>query len=91
MIKTVKIKAILSLILALLFVVVLISGIVLHKAPNGKTVKKTGWTFLGINKSTLNKIHIITGYLMSVLLIFHLLLNKNSLFNEIKTLLRRNK
>jgi len=85
----VKTRAIISLFLIVLFVVVFISGIGLHLAPSGRIAGEIGWNFLGFDKKQLEMIHTLSGYLMSGLIIIHLLLNYKMLVSEIKILIRR--
>ena len=70
----VKIRAIVSLFLIVLFIVVFISGIGLNLAPSGRIAREIGWNFLGFDKESLEMIHTLPGYLMSGLIIIHLLL-----------------
>lgn len=70
----IKIKAILSSLLLILFIIVLLTGIGLHISPSGKIALK--------------KLHTIAGYIMSGLIIIHLFLNRKIFLNELKTLFK---
>ena len=83
--KLAKIRAIISLFLIVLFVVVFITGTELHFAPCGKIAREISWNFLGFDRKTLRMIHTLSGYLMSGLIIIHLLLNYKMLISEIKS------
>jgi cytochrome b561 len=72
-----------------IFVVIFISGIGLNIAPSGRTAREIGWNFLGFDKESLEMIHTLCGYLMSGLIIIHLLLNYKMLISEIKILLKK--
>ena len=85
--RLVKLRAIVSLSLVVLFAVVIISGIGLDLAPPGRIAREIGWNFLGFSKSSLRTIHSLAGYLITGLVAVHLLLNHKTLVGEIKTLL----
>ena len=85
----IKIRAILSSLLLITFIIVTLTGIGLHRAPSGKIARETSWTFLDLSKWQLENIHTIFGFIMSALVIFHLLLNYKIFFGEIKTLFKK--
>ena len=85
----IKFKAIVSLLLIVLFVVVFVSGVGLDLAPPGRMARQTGWNFLGFDKHSLKEIHSLAGYLASGLVTVHLLLNYKTFVSGIKTLFGR--
>jgi len=82
--NTTKIRAILSSLLIITFIIVLFTGIGLYFSPTTEITKETAWTFLGFNRTQLEKIHTLSGFAMSALVIFHLLVNYTMLKTEIK-------
>ncbi len=88
MMKIAKIRAIVSLLLLITFVVVLFTGIGLYFAPLGRVARETSWNFVGFDKWQLEKLHTISGFIMSLLIMIHLLLNYKMLLAEIKILFR---
>jgi hypothetical protein len=56
-------------------VMIIISGIVLYIMPHGRVAYFTGWTFLGIDKDGWDNIHIIFGFLMVIVAVWHILIN----------------
>ena len=85
----IKIRAVVSIFLMVLFVVAFISGIGLDLAPPGRIARQIGWDFLGFDKQSLKEIHSLVGYLISGLITVHLLLNYKMFTSEIKILLGR--
>jgi hypothetical protein len=53
----VKLKAILSTFILVLFVPVGFSGVRLYFAPSGREARLTNWNFLGFSKDALLKMH----------------------------------
>ena len=72
-----------------LFVVVFLSGVGLHIAPSGRIAREIAWNLFGLDKKSLERIHTLSGYIMSGLTIIHLLLNYKMFISEINILLRR--
>ena len=85
----IKIRAVVSIFLMVLFVVAFISGIGLDLAPPGRIARQIGWDFLGFDKQSLKEIHGLVGYLISGLITVHLLLNYKMFTSDIKILLGR--
>ena len=81
-----KMRGIISLLLMIVFFIVSLTGIGLHLAPTGRVARLAGWSFLGISKDTLTKIHTITGYIMIGLVIVHIMLNYGIFKHEIGAL-----
>ncbi len=82
----VKIRAILSSSLIVVFLFVAITGILLFIAPHGPHSHAEQWSFLGLSKETISKIHTITGFLFVVLVIVHFLINRTMYSTELKAL-----
>ncbi len=78
-----------SLLLLLVFIVVFFTGLGLAFAPAGKIAKETGWTFLGFPKFKLERLHNVSGFLMSGLVVIHLLLNYKLLMAELKMMFKK--
>ena len=71
------------------FIVVFFTGLGLAFAPAGKIAKETGWTFLGFPKFKLEKLHNVSGFVMSGLVVVHLFLNYKLLLIELKMLFKK--
>ncbi len=87
----VKIRGILSSTLIIVFVVVFISGLGLFFAPSGRVANEVGWNFLGLSRAKLENMHNLWGFVMSGLVVVHLLLNYKLLLSEIRSLFKRRK
>ncbi len=87
----IKIKAILSSTLLVSFLVLVVTGIGLYLSPSGKIAKETNWRFLSANKSQLEKIHTIFGFVFAGLVFFHWLANRKLLQVELQSFLGKNK
>ncbi len=85
----IKIKAILSLLLLITFIIVVFTGIGLYFAPSDRIIREIGWNFGGFNKGQLENLHTLSGFIMSVLVIVHLLINYKILLGEIKILFKK--
>jgi len=81
--KRQQIKGILSTILIFIFLIVAISGIMLHFGRTGM--------ILGIRRGMLRDVHVWAGFLMCLLIPVHLLLNRLLYIGELKSLVKRNK
>ncbi|OQX52876.1 MAG: hypothetical protein B5M48_04515 [Candidatus Omnitrophica bacterium 4484_213] len=68
----------LSLLLLIIFIIVLFTGIGLYFSPSGRIAKEISWNFLGFD-----------GFIMSALVIIHLLINYKMFLGEVKFLFRR--
>ena len=84
MVKIIKVKAIVSILLFITFLVTLFSGIGLMISPRGKVANMTNWIFLGLDKWQLLKVHTLFGFAMAILVIVHLFLNYKLFFSELK-------
>ncbi|GAB6074457.1 DUF4405 domain-containing protein [Nautilia lithotrophica] len=54
---------------------IIISGIILYIMPHGRVAYFTGWKFLGVDKDGWDNIHVIFGFLMVVVAVWHILIN----------------
>ena len=77
-------KVIISSLLILCLIIVTITGIGLYLAPSGRFATETNWSFIGINKIKLEKIHTMLGFIMSILIIIHLFLNYKLFLAELR-------
>jgi hypothetical protein len=71
----IKIRAIISSLLLVTFIIVLFTGIGLYFSPSGRIAKEINWNFLGFTKWQLENLHTVSGFIMSALIIIHLLIN----------------
>ena len=85
----VKIRAVLSSLLLIIFIIVTFTGVGLHFSPSGKIAKEINWSFFGLDKWQLEHMHTLFGFIMSALIIIHLFINRKLFLSEIKTLLKR--
>ncbi|MCL0032784.1 DUF4405 domain-containing protein [Peptococcaceae bacterium] len=85
---TIKLKAIISTALIVLFVLVLITGIGLYLSPSGQVAKEINWSFLGFNKWELGEIHVTCSFIMAGLILLHLFLNFKMFLSEIKSIFK---
>ncbi len=81
-----KVRPIVSLLLIVLFTIVFISGIGLYIAPYGRVAIQTGWTFFGLNKWELEKIHTLSGFISIILVLVHFVINRKLFFAELKSI-----
>jgi len=85
----IKIRAILSTLLLIIFAIVVFTGIGLYFAPSGRIARETNWSFLGFDKWKLEYLHEISGFVVSALAVIHLLVNYKMFIEEMKILLKR--
>ncbi len=85
----IKLRAIISVLLLVTFLIVAITGIGLAQAPSGKIAYATSWTFLGMDKPALERAHTLSGIVMIALVLVHLAINLDMLVNELKVLTKR--
>jgi len=78
-------KKYISLLLLYSLIVETITGIVLYVMPHGSTAYWVNWTFLGLDKSQWDDLHIIFGFLLIIFGIWHTVLNWNSILCYIKS------
>jgi hypothetical protein len=56
-------------------VMIIVSGVVLYIMPHGRVAYFTGWKFLGVDKDGWDNIHVIFGFLMVVVAVWHIVVN----------------
>ncbi|MBO8160462.1 MAG: DUF4405 domain-containing protein [Thermosipho sp. (in: Bacteria)] len=76
----IKSKAVISVVLIIVFLIVLISGIGLDIAPSGRIARDTSWEFLGFDRDSLKTIHVWSGYIMAGLIVVHFLILNLKMF-----------
>ena len=81
-----KIRAILSLVLMILFVILVITGLGLYVAPPGRIAHSIDWKFLIFDKHKLEDLHTVAGFTMAALLLVHIYLNFRMFLSELKML-----
>ncbi|HDD36205.1 MAG: DUF4405 domain-containing protein [Archaeoglobaceae archaeon] len=64
-------------------VVMGITGIGMYLAPPGRMARAKNWTYLGLDKHTLEDIHTYFGFMMLAIVLLHLTLN----WKQLKSLL----
>ena len=87
--KIIKIKAILSSLLFVSFVVVTLTGIGLYFPSQGKLINGNAFFLSGVNNLQLKKIHTLIGFAMSGLITVHLFINYKIFLAEIKALFKK--
>jgi len=83
------IKKAVSLTLALSFVVMSYTGIMLFLAPKGKIAYWTDWTLLGLSKTQYTDLHITSMFLLLTVGIWHVYYNWKPLVSYLKNAARR--
>ena len=86
--KIVKTRALISLVLMVAFSVVLFTGIGLYFSPAGRVAYATGWTFFGLQKMQLEKLHTVAGFVMAGSVLVHLFVNFKMFLGEAKVLFK---
>ena len=81
-----KIKAVLSSILIVLFLIVGITGIVLYFGPSGSAARD--WSFFGFDRPSLRFLHNYCGIAMVCLKVLHISLNLKVFWCEVKALFK---
>jgi hypothetical protein len=56
-------------------VLIIITGIVLYIMPHGRVAYFTGWKFLGLDKDAWDNLHVMFGFLMVIVAIWHIIVN----------------
>jgi len=82
-------RGLVSTFLIAVFVLCIISGVALMNAPSGRAARLSGWTFMGLHRENLKAIHDMTGILMALVVMLHLVLNWRWYAGEVRCLLRR--
>jgi len=68
-------RAVLDLTLVVLMVILFVTGIGLLQAPSGRITRETGWTFLGMERQGLEKLHTLYSYIFTGIVAFHFVVN----------------
>jgi hypothetical protein len=79
-----QMKAFVSLLLSLFFLVLGFSGVILYLTPRGRVANWTGWTMLGLEKQGWQAIHINIALLFLLVAGLHLYLNWRMFWGYIK-------
>lgn len=77
-------KAFVSLLLSLFFLVLGFSGLILYLTPRGRVANWTGWTMLGLEKQGWQAVHINIALLFLIVAGLHLYLNWGMFWGYIK-------
>jgi hypothetical protein len=73
--KTFKFRGMTTLLVTISFIVDTVSGIILYIAPPGRIAHWTNWTYWGLDKDQWAAIHTIFGYLLLIIVAWHLYYN----------------
>jgi len=84
-----KVKAIISSLLLLIFIIVTITGVGLWLAADLTPAELKDWTFLGMHRKQLATMHTRFGFAMVGLIIIHLFSNWRMFMTELKVLFGR--
>ena len=76
-----RVRGFISLLTALNFLIMTVSGIILFVTPEGRIVFWQDWRFLGITKSQWGDMHITTSLLFILAGVWHITLNWRALLN----------
>lgn len=82
-------RALISVLIALCFLMLALTGIVLFIAPPGRVANWTNWSILGLRKSEWGGVHIWFGLLFLVVTVWHLILNWKPMLTYFKDRARR--
>jgi hypothetical protein len=77
-------RALISVLVALCFLMLAVTGIVLFISPPGRVANWTNWSILGLRKSEWGGVHIWFGLLFLVVSVWHLALNWRPMLNYFK-------
>jgi len=78
-------RALVSLLMALGFILVSVSGALLFFAPGGHGGQQQAWAFLGLDKRGWMDLHIVFGFLFIFAGLVHLWLNRKPFLNYLGT------
>ena len=79
-----QMKAFISLLLSLFFLVLGFSGVILYLTPRGRVANWTGWTMLGLEKQGWQAVHINIALLFLIVAGLHLYFNWRMFWSYIK-------
>ena len=74
-------RALISVLVALGFLMLAVTGMVLFIAPPGRVANWTDWSILGLRKSEWGAVHIWFGLLFLAVSVWHLALNWRTMLN----------
>ncbi|MDR3424961.1 MAG: DUF4405 domain-containing protein [Alphaproteobacteria bacterium] len=77
-------RALTALMMALGFLVMAISGVVLFLAPNGRMARQMDWHLLGLDRGEWVDVHIVFGLLFIIVGLCHVWLNRKPLVSYMK-------
>ncbi|MFA4994595.1 MAG: DUF4405 domain-containing protein [Bdellovibrionales bacterium] len=77
-------RAFVSAMMAILFVILFVSSVVLLASPPGRIAHESGWTFLSLDKRLWGDIHRTFGILFLAMALWHLASNWRALMNHIR-------
>lgn len=80
----VETRALISLVTAMSFLVITVSGVVLYVVPAGRIASWIDWRFLGLGKTDWGNLHIITCFLFLIAAAVHIWLNIKPLLAYIR-------
>ncbi len=78
-------RGLVSLMAAVGFLIITVTGLVVYIMPHGRIAYRTDWRFLGLSKTTCGDMHILGGLLLLVAIGFHIYFNWKSLMSYLVT------
>lgn len=82
-------RAVVSSVLFITFFPCVASGLTLLTAPSGRVARETGWTFAGFTREALESIHRVTGIIMGLAVLLHIVLNWRWYGSELRALFEK--
>lgn len=79
-----NVKGFTSFVLAVAFLVLAVSGVVLFIGPRGRAAHAIGWTLLGLDRGQWNHVHMSGALLFLVASVFHLVWNWGMFWGYLK-------
>lgn len=73
--KKFNMRAMVSFLVTISFIIVLITGIALYISPTGRILREANWNLIGLSKWQLESLHDIFGYLFAILILLHFSFN----------------
>ena len=83
--KGFKWKGFVSLTLAMVFLFIVVSGVLLYLSPRGRVANWSGWTLLGLTKEEWSGLHLAAAVTIVVIAALHLFFNWKVLWHYIRT------
>jgi len=84
-----KTRGFISITLALSFIIISLSGIVLYVMPHGRVAYWINWTIAGLSKDDWDAVHTVMGYVFMATVAVHFYFNWGILVSYIKNKLRK--